>query len=276
MTMSDAVMTADAGTLVAAWIAAFDGADLGPVLPWCRPDVIVHAPAAHAGAPEGLGRIALLLDIYRRAFPDGRFEIERSERAGALVSCAWIARGVNSGPFLHLPITHREVVVRGTCRLRIAEGSVAEVWFTFGFYELLEQLDGLLPAPGRVLAPAAAAARRAVGAWTDAVSGGPKALDGAFSPDVVVHADCFGLQLVERGLPALDKVLALVQSMVGDVRVTIREHAGQGRTATYRARLAGQMGGADRQWALDCMLRADGDHVLELWLRVEEMRGDVD
>jgi hypothetical protein len=232
-------MTFEVDALVAAWIAAFDRADLSELGPWCRPDLIVHAPAAQASAPDGLDRIALLLGIYRRAFPDGRFAIERIDREASMVSCAWIARGVNSD-------------------------------------DLIEQVDGLLPAPGRMLASADAVTRRALAAWIDALTGGPKVFDAIFSPDVVVHAQCFGWSFVERGLASLDQVLAVVQSIVADMRVSIREHVGQGRTATGRARLAGRAGGAARQWALDCMLRAEGERVAELWLRIEERCGDAD
>src|SRR5262245_7371563 len=186
-----AVMTVDADGLVAAWIAAFDRADLGDVRPWCRPDVIVHAPASHAGAPSGLERIASLLVIYREAFPDGRFAVERIDRTDPVVSCAWTARGINSGPFLDFPVTHRDVVVRGTCRFRIVDGVIAELWFTLSLYDVIEQLDGLLPAPGRVIAAADAVLERALTAWFDALAGGPKALEPAFSPEVVVHAQCF-------------------------------------------------------------------------------------
>src|SRR5262249_28369687 len=148
-------------------------------------------------------------------------------------------------------------------------GLIAELWFTLSLYDVIEQLDGLLPAPGRVIAAADAVLERALTAWFDALAGGPKALEPAFSPEVMVHAQCFGLQLVERGLTSLDQVLAIVQSIVADVRISIRERIGQGRTATCRAHFAGRVGGVDRQWALDCMLRADGDRVVELWLRIE-------
>lgn len=261
----------DVEAIVAAWIRAFNDADLRAVLPFCRPDVIVHAPAPAVDVPNGIDRITMLLRMYRGAFPLGVFAAERIEHAAPLVSCDWTARGVNLGSFLQFPVTHRDVLVRGTCRLRFVDGLVAELWFNFSLHDVLDQLDVLLPAPGRTAASADAAIRRAFTACVDALSGGAKAFDVAFDADLVVHAQGFGMQLVARGRESLDRVVGLVQSVAGDVQVSIRECIGQGRTATYRASLTGRAGGADPPvWPFDCMLRADGQRVVEIWMRIGE------
>ena len=274
--MSAYGVTTEVDAVLSVWIAAFDAANLSAVQPLCRPDVIVHAPNPGIGAPRGLDRIVLLLQMYRVGFPDGRFALEHAGREGSIVSCGWSARGVNSGPFLQFPASQREVVLRGTCRLRYADGLVAEVWFDFGLYDVYEQLDALLPAPGRMLPPAEAITRRAYDAWVEALIGGPKDFEGVFSPALVVHANCFGMDVVETGWGALDRVLALAQATIAGIDVSRRESTGQGRTATYRARLTSLAGGGLPWWAFDCMLRAEGDRVVEIWIRMERRHESLD
>lgn len=252
------------------WISALSEADLSRLLPYCHQDLIVHAPTPAGTVSDGLDKIASLLASYRTACPDGRFALEAVYRRGDILCCRWTARGVNTGPFLDLPVTNRDVVIRGNCRFRMAEGLVAEHWFDFSLYDIIEQLGGLAAEPGQVVPSSDTTNREALAAWIEALSGGARAFGPLFSPELIVHSQCFGLRFVERGRESLDKVLGYVQTMVSNIRVCIRDEAGQGGTSTYRGQLAGQFSHpADGPVAaFYCMCRSEGDRVVELWLRI--------
>jgi predicted ester cyclase len=252
------------------WVSALNELDLSRLQPYCRRDLIVHAPTPADSLVEGLDKIALLVACYRTAFPDGRFALQSTYRDGELVCCRWTARGVNSGPFLDFPATNRDVVVRGTCRFRTVEGLVAEHWFDVSLYDIIEQLGGLLPEPGHVVPSAEAINREALAAWIDALSGGARAFEAVFNPDLVVHSQCFDLRFVERGRESLEKVLGYVQVMVSDIRVSIRDEVSQGRTSTYRGLLGGRFANAadPSVSAFYCMCRSESDRVVEFWVRI--------
>jgi predicted ester cyclase len=256
--------------IAAEWISALNEPDLSRLLPYCHPDLIVHAPTPPDNVVEGLDKIGLLVASYRTAFPDGQFALQSSYREGELVCCRWTARGVNSGPFLDFPATNRDVVARGTCRFRTVEGLVAEHWFDVSQYDLIEQLMGLLPEPGHAFPLSEAINREALTAWIEALSGGARAFEVVFSPDLVVHSQCFDLRFVEQGRESLEKVLGYVQAMVSDIHVSIRDEAGQGRTSTYRGLLTGRFAHAANPsiLAFYCMCRSESDRVVELWVRI--------
>jgi predicted ester cyclase len=256
--------------IAAEWILALNEPDLSRLLPYCRSDLIVHAPTVADSVVEGLDKIGLIVASYRTAFPDGRFALQSCSRDGEFVYCLWTARGVNSGPFLDFPATNRDVVARGACRFRTIEGLVAEHWFDVSQYDLIEELRGLLPEPGYVFPLSDAINRKALTGWIEALSGGARAFEAAFSPDLVVHSQCFDMQFVEQGRESLEKVLGYVQAMTTDIHVSIRAEAGQGRTSIYWGLLTGRVAQAAKpsNLAFYCMCRSENDRVVELWVRI--------
>jgi predicted ester cyclase len=255
--------------VVRRWVAAFNQLDLAALRPYSRPDLQVHAPSLGDDSRRGLDRVAALLGAYRLAFPDGRFEVDQVTPEGELWACDWTARGVNRGPVLHLPASQTDAAVRGRCLFRFVDGLVAEHWFDFDLYALLEQCGALVAAPGWTDAEQRAVSGRAMDAWLQALRGGARAF-GAFDAGVVVQANCFDMRLVEVGHGVLDKLAGYIQTCLRDVDAGIDDAPGQGRTTTYRGRLSGFEAGAGERATrrMYCMLSTRAGRVVTFRFRV--------
>jgi predicted ester cyclase len=225
--------------VVTQWISAVGTGDRDALGRLCAADVVVHAPATGDKALAGLdGALAPWL-LYRSAFPDGQVRIEHVSVDGPLTECRWIAIGVNRGPFLHLPPTNREIIARGVCRFREANGVIVEHWVTVNVYEILEQLGALASEPGCGDGAAEAVADQALRVWTDALHGRSTAdADRVFDRAVVVHADCFGSRSTSRGFAAVGAVVDVIRAGLFDIDTCVNDRVSQGRTVTYRGELS--------------------------------------
>lgn len=106
------------------------------------PDAIDHegGPEAPRG-PETMKAFALAL---RDAFSGLRFALEETIAEGDLVACRFTMTGTNTGDFMGMPATGRQVSVHGVDIMRFKNGQVAEHWGITDQLSLLQQL-GLLP-----------------------------------------------------------------------------------------------------------------------------------
>lgn len=253
------------------WISAFNDADRTALRACCRDDLIVHAASTGEEAPPGLDRVFALVDVYRAAFPQGRFAVESIDTDGDILTCRWIARGSHDGPLLYLAPTHRDVTVHGACRFGYVGGLIAELWFDFSLYDVFGQVGALLPEPGRASPASEAVSAAAMAAWADALQGQRLAFDQMFSDDVVVHGACLGICSTACGREALDALWAILVARLSGIEVAIDDCAGQGATTTYRGRLTGRLQpeGEVATYRLYCMFTTAHDKVRELWTRVE-------
>lgn len=89
------------------------------------------------------------------AFPDLRFDIQRTVTEGDLVAVELIITGTNDGPFRGRPATGRRVRVAGRPWARVKDGQIVELWQIFDELGLLHQL-GYFPDMGLLGAPFAA------------------------------------------------------------------------------------------------------------------------
>jgi predicted ester cyclase len=104
-----------------------------------------HDPYAPPGGwPSGPEGARTLIQTYRTAFPDVRFEILDLVAEGDRVVTRWSATATHGGPLGAAPPTGRKVAITGTNLKRFTAGKVAEEWANFDYHNLLRQL-GLLP-----------------------------------------------------------------------------------------------------------------------------------
>jgi predicted ester cyclase len=81
------------------------------------------------------------------SFPDVRFTIEDMIAEGDKVATRWSYLATQTGPFLGLPPTGKQVTDSGTTTVRIENGLIAEMWVNQDSLGLLQQL-GAVRRPG--------------------------------------------------------------------------------------------------------------------------------
>jgi steroid delta-isomerase-like uncharacterized protein len=103
-----------------------------------------HDPTAREvpAGPEGVRR---LVELYRSAFPDIRFEHDEVITVGDKVAHRWTFTGTHRGEIMGVEPTGRSVMVQGIEMNRIADGKIAESWAISDALGLLEQLGAEPP-----------------------------------------------------------------------------------------------------------------------------------
>ena len=113
------------------------------------------------GMPDGMDGIQALrseITRVRRAFPDGRVEIEEIVAEGDRVVWRWRMDGTHEGPYLGVAPTGRRVTMTGIALYRIAGGKIVERFGEADTIGLLDQLGALRRPSGAPAAPASAEA----------------------------------------------------------------------------------------------------------------------
>ena len=128
--------------------ALFSDGDLTAVDRYLDPGFVNHDPP-FPGAPDGPEGMRRAGEIFRRAFPDWRSDLQQLIAEGDLVAENFRAHGTHSGPLMGETPTGREIVLRGVNIFRIADGRIVERWGRLDHLGLLQQL-GLAPQPTAV------------------------------------------------------------------------------------------------------------------------------
>lgn len=100
----------------------------------------VGAPGVQRG-PEEIRKIT---QVYLRAFPDLRVDLDDLIADGDKAVIVWTLRGTQRGTFMRIPPTHRPVAVRGTTLVEMRDGRIARATRIWDVAGLLRAL-GLLP-----------------------------------------------------------------------------------------------------------------------------------
>jgi steroid delta-isomerase-like uncharacterized protein len=84
----------------------------------------------------------------RQGFPDYDVKAEDFIAEGDKVVKRWVFQGTQTGEFNGIPPTGRAVTMRGITVYRLAGGKVAETYWNYDVFGMLQQL-GAIPAPGQ-------------------------------------------------------------------------------------------------------------------------------
>lgn len=79
-------------------------------------------------------------DMYTRAFPDLKFEIQRMHLAGNIVITEYTARGTHKGDLMGISPTNRQAIVHVCNITEIRDGKVYSVREYFDKMHLMQQL----------------------------------------------------------------------------------------------------------------------------------------
>jgi predicted ester cyclase len=123
--------------------ALFTEGDLGAVDRYLDPGFVNHDPPL-PGAPDGREGMRQAADVFRRAFPDWRSDVQQLIAEGDLVAENFTAHGTHRASVMGETPTGREVVLRGVNIFRIADGKIVERWGRLDQLGLMQQL-GLAP-----------------------------------------------------------------------------------------------------------------------------------
>ena len=122
----------------------FNEGNLGAVDKFIHPDHENHDPTAPE-VPQGPEGVRRLVELYRSAFPDLRFEHGEVVAAGDRVAHRWAFTGTHRGEIMGIEPTGRAVTVQGIEINRIAGGKIAESWAISDALGMLEQLGVEVP-----------------------------------------------------------------------------------------------------------------------------------
>ena len=126
--------------------ALFTDGDLTAVDRYLDPDFINHDPPL-PGAPDGPDGMRQAAELFRKAFPDWRSDVQHMIAEDDLVAEHFIAHGTHRGSVMGETPTGHDVVLRGVNIFRIADGKIVERWGRLNDLGLLQQL-WLVQRPG--------------------------------------------------------------------------------------------------------------------------------
>lgn len=108
-------------------------------------DLVFHNPfAPHVREIEGYKQYAMAVFT---GFPDFHLTIEDLVAGGDKVTKRWTARGTQTGEFLGIPPTGKQVTLTGIVIFRIAGGKIVEIWENYDALGMMQQL-GVIPPLG--------------------------------------------------------------------------------------------------------------------------------
>jgi len=122
----------------------FNEGNLEAVDDFIHPEHENHDPTA-PDVPKGPEGVRQLVELYRSAFPDIRFEHEDTVLAGDKIAHRWTFEGTHRGEMMGIEPTDKTVTVHGIEINRIADGKIAESWAISDALGMLRQLGVELP-----------------------------------------------------------------------------------------------------------------------------------
>jgi steroid delta-isomerase-like uncharacterized protein len=123
--------------------ALFTDGDLTAVDRYLDPDFVNHDPPL-PGSPDGAAGMRQAAEVFRKAFPDWRSDLQHMIAEDDLVAEHFVAHGTHCRSVMGETPTGQEVALRGVNIFRIAGGKITERWGRLDDLGLLQQL-GLAP-----------------------------------------------------------------------------------------------------------------------------------
>jgi steroid delta-isomerase-like uncharacterized protein len=89
---------------------------------------------------KGIEAYRQFVDVYLKAFPDIRFNIEDEISDGDTVVIRWTVTGTHNGDLPNLPRTGRPISVTGITIARLSDGKFIESWNNWDALGMMQQL----------------------------------------------------------------------------------------------------------------------------------------
>jgi predicted ester cyclase len=104
------------------------------------PGFVNHYMPAPRPGPEGF---AMVVGVFRSAFPDLQVYLEEVIAAGALVSTRGYFTGTHQGAFMGIEPTAETILVKYIDQWRIEDGRAVENWVLMDLLGLMQQLGAI-------------------------------------------------------------------------------------------------------------------------------------
>ncbi len=125
-------------------LEALNARDLDAAAALMAPTFVNHTPLP--GEPPGVAGLHYRMGVLQTAFPDFRFSTEEALVDGDKISTRGTISGTNTGSFMGLPPTGKQVTVGYLDLVHFAGGKMTEHWAQMDQMGLMQQL-GAAPAP---------------------------------------------------------------------------------------------------------------------------------
>ncbi|MHC9296625.1 ester cyclase [Mycobacterium sp. LTG2003] len=123
---------------------AFASGDLDAFDEIIAPGAAFHDTQDPFGNQRGPEHMKNLIQMYRNAFSNMRFDVKLQVAEGDYVCTLLEAQGDNTGELMGQPATGRHSRIQITDTDRIVDGKIEETWVTWDTLGMLQQL-GLIP-----------------------------------------------------------------------------------------------------------------------------------
>lgn len=104
-------------------------------------DFVSHDRGNPTHDKEGIKQVVAAI---RGAFPGVQFTADDVIAEGDSVAARFTMKGKQTGDFMGIPATHKDIVVTGIDIVRFSDGKAVEHWHEWSGMELLQQL-GVIP-----------------------------------------------------------------------------------------------------------------------------------
>ena len=125
------------------FVAAWNSHDADRVASYYAPDY-VEVDVAQKAPERGRDTIRRKVLYYLRAFPDLHVTLDDCVAEDGRLALFWTWRGTHTSHFMNIPPSGRQVIVRGTSLLRLADGQIRQGLRVWDLAGLLRGV-GLLP-----------------------------------------------------------------------------------------------------------------------------------
>jgi predicted ester cyclase len=124
----------------------FKSGDLSGIESLIAPNIVDHQASIPGIDAQGVEGFKRLITIMRTAFPNLHVHVEDLIAEGDKVVARAEMHGRNSGPFMDMPATNKDVEIEAIDIVRFENGIAVEHWGLTDDLKMMQQL-GLIPSP---------------------------------------------------------------------------------------------------------------------------------
>ena len=208
-----------------------------------------------------------LIDACRTRFPDTSFQSEGVHSTESGFVFTQVGRQPGSG-----------LAIQCTCRVRLVQDKVRELWFEVDEYGILMQQGKICSAPG--VSDSASRTTNQMAAEKFRQTLLARSATGNFlSHDVVVHTNIETYRDISRGVETeslrlegagkFNEVLGLLRNRFHDpIDLTFADGISQGFTTTFRGKIRAKVGSELQRYNLVCGFVSPSEKVTEFWINI--------
>lgn len=259
-------------------LQAFNEGSAAAITELCHPSVRINS-AILTAAPRSGGPmndpLTALTTACRLQFPGIAFSNEHSK----LTSSAHGNAFSFEGSYRCSQSSDRVVIVPCTCRFRVENGKVTQIWFSIDHYSVLLQLNRVLSEPGHAADHSDALNQRIVDGLAREILQRKTASE-TLAQEVITHARLeiykdigAGLTETERlhldGAGKVNEVLSFVRRFFADpLELALGTALCQGHTSTFRGKIRAKFGTGLRRYNIVISVSSPGGRVTDCWIRI--------